>query len=40
MPTEERQRIDARIAAAYRGQAKTMLAETAELIDAQAWPDE
>ena len=37
---KERRRIDARIAQAYRDRADEVLAETADLIDAQAWPDE
>jgi hypothetical protein len=32
--------IEAQIADAYGGQADTMLAEAAGLMDAQAWPDE
>ena len=37
---KERRRIEAQIAEAYRGRADTVLVETTDLIDAQAWPDE
>ena len=37
---KERRRIEAQIADAYRDRAGAMLAETVDLMDAQAWPDE
>lgn len=40
LAAKERRQIDARIVAAYRGQASDALAEVADLMDAQAWPDD
>jgi metal-responsive CopG/Arc/MetJ family transcriptional regulator len=38
--TKRRQRIDAQIAAAYRGKADRLLGEAVDVIDAQVWPDD
>ena len=35
-----RRQIDAQIEAAYRGRADAMLAESANVMDAQEWPDD
>jgi metal-responsive CopG/Arc/MetJ family transcriptional regulator len=40
LETKARRRIDAQIAAAYAGHADDVLAETVDLLEAQAWPDE
>jgi metal-responsive CopG/Arc/MetJ family transcriptional regulator len=37
---KERRRIDAQITAAYRGQADAVLAEIADLMELQAWPED
>lgn len=40
LAAKERQKIERQIAKAYRGQADRALAETASLVDAQAWPQD
>lgn len=40
LAAKERRDIDRRIAAAYRGQADTMLRDISDLMDAQQWPDD
>lgn len=37
---KRRREIDAEISSAYTGAADAMLAEVADLLDAQAWPDD
>jgi metal-responsive CopG/Arc/MetJ family transcriptional regulator len=37
---KRRRDVDAAIAAAYSGAAKAMRADVADLLDAQAWPDD
>jgi metal-responsive CopG/Arc/MetJ family transcriptional regulator len=37
---KERRRIDARIVAACQGHAEAAMAEVADLMDVQAWPEE
>jgi metal-responsive CopG/Arc/MetJ family transcriptional regulator len=40
LAAKARQRLETQIAAAYRGHADALLAETADLMDAQEWPDD
>ena len=40
LSAKERRQIEARIAAAYRGTAEASLAEIADVMDVQSWPDE
>jgi metal-responsive CopG/Arc/MetJ family transcriptional regulator len=40
LTSKRRRQIEAEIAAAYRGQADALLAESADLMDAQEWPDD
>ena len=40
LAAKARRQIEARIAAAYRGHSDTSLAEIADSLDAQEWPDE
>jgi predicted RNA-binding protein YlxR (DUF448 family) len=40
LTAKQRRQIEAQITAAYGGHADTLLDETADLIDAQAWPDD
>jgi metal-responsive CopG/Arc/MetJ family transcriptional regulator len=37
--TKRRRLVDAQIANAYQGRADELAVETADLLDAQAWPD-
>ena len=37
---KRRRQLDAQIAAAYRDQSDIMLADVADLMDVQAWPDD
>lgn len=39
LATKRRRRVDAHITTAYGGRADELAAETADLVDAQAWPD-
>lgn len=40
LSAKRRRQIESQIAAAYRGRADALLAEAADLMDAQAWPDD
>jgi metal-responsive CopG/Arc/MetJ family transcriptional regulator len=40
LKAKERRRIDARIVAAYQGQAEAAMAEIADFMDVQAWPED
>lgn len=40
LTVKQRREVDAQIAAAYRNQADDMLADVANLIDLQAWPED
>lgn len=40
LAAKERRQIEAQIVAAYRGRADASLAEIADLVEAQTWPDE
>jgi metal-responsive CopG/Arc/MetJ family transcriptional regulator len=40
LAAKERRQIDAQIAAAYGDRPEALLAEIADMVDAQAWPDE
>lgn len=40
LAAKQRQRVDNQIVEAYRGHADAMLAETADLLDAQEWPED
>jgi len=40
LAAKERQKLETQIAAAYRGRADEMLAETADLVDVQEWPED
>ena len=40
LAAKERRQIEAQIAAAYRNHADALLAETADLMGAQEWPDD
>jgi metal-responsive CopG/Arc/MetJ family transcriptional regulator len=40
LAAKQRRRIEADIAAAYSGRADAVLAETADLLDAQEWPED
>jgi metal-responsive CopG/Arc/MetJ family transcriptional regulator len=40
LKAKERRRIDARIVAAYQGQADAAMAEIADLMDVQTWPED
>lgn len=40
LSAKERRQIDARIVAAYRGKADELAGDVADLMDAQAWPDD
>jgi metal-responsive CopG/Arc/MetJ family transcriptional regulator len=40
LSAKQRRQLETQIAAAYRGQADALLAEAADLIDTQAWPED
>jgi metal-responsive CopG/Arc/MetJ family transcriptional regulator len=40
LDSKARRQVDARIIAAYAGNARASLADIAELVEAQSWPDD